>query len=46
VSILKHGTKEDIMNVPWVLKYLAVAHEVALQLIIEVGVEKVVEAVE
>jgi len=47
VSILKHGTKEDIMNVPWVLKYLAILHEeVALQLIIEVGVEKVVEAVE
>jgi hypothetical protein len=47
VSILKHGTKEDIMNVPWVLKYLAIVHEkVALQLIIEVGVEKVVEAVE
>jgi hypothetical protein len=22
VSILKHGTKEDIMNVPWILKYL------------------------
>jgi hypothetical protein len=47
VSILKHGTKEDIMNVPWVLKYLAIVHEeVALQLIIEVGVEKVVEVVE
>ncbi|CAK9216345.1 unnamed protein product [Sphagnum troendelagicum] len=47
VSILKNGTKEDIMNVPWVLKYLAILHEeVALQLIIEVGVEKVVEAVE
>jgi len=47
VSILKHGTKEDIMKVPWVLKILAIVHEeVALQLIIEVGVEKVVEAVE
>jgi hypothetical protein len=44
VSILKHGTKEDIMNVPWVLKYLAIVHEeVALQLIIEVGVERVLE---
>jgi hypothetical protein len=44
VSILKHGTKEDIMNVPWVLKYLAIGHEeVTLQLIIEVGVEKMVE---
>jgi hypothetical protein len=47
VATLKHGTEEDIMNVPWVLKYLAIVHEeVALQLIIEVGVEKVVEAVE
>jgi len=47
VSILKHGTKEDIMNVPWALQYLAIGHEeVALQLIIEVGVEKVAEAVE
>jgi hypothetical protein len=47
VSILKHGAKEDIMNVPWVFKYLAIAHEaVAQQLIIEVGVEKVVEAIE
>jgi hypothetical protein len=47
VSILKHGSKEDIMNVPWVLKYLAIGHEeVALQLITQVGVEKVAEAVE
>jgi len=47
VSILKHGTKKDILNVPWVLQYLAIGHEeVALQLIIEVGVEKVAEAVE
>jgi hypothetical protein len=47
VSILKHGTKEDVMNVPWILKYLAIGHEkVALQLITEVGVEKVAEAVE
>jgi hypothetical protein len=47
VSILKHGTKKDIMNVPWILKYLAIGHEkVALQLITQVGVEKVVEGVE
>jgi hypothetical protein len=46
VSILKHGTKEDVMNVPWILKYLAIGHEeVALHFITEVGVEKVVEAV-
>jgi hypothetical protein len=46
VSIFKHGTKEDIMSVPWILKYLAIGHEeVALQLITEVGVEKVAEAV-
>jgi hypothetical protein len=47
VSILKHGTKKHIMNVHWILKYLAIGHEkVALQLIIEVGVEKMLEAVE
>jgi hypothetical protein len=35
------------MSVPWILKYLAIGHEeVALQLITEVRVEKVVEAVE
>jgi hypothetical protein len=46
VSILKHGTKEDVMSVPWILKYLAIGHEeVALQLITEVGVEKVAEAI-
>jgi hypothetical protein len=34
------------MSVPWILKYLAIGHEeVALQLIAEVGVEKVAEAV-
>jgi hypothetical protein len=47
VSILKHGTKKHIMNVHWILKYLAIGHEkVALQLITEVGVEKMLEAVE
>jgi len=47
VSILKHGTKDDVMNVPWILKYLAIGHEeVALQLITEVGVEKMLEAIE
>jgi len=47
VSILKHGTKKDIMSVPWILKYLAIGHEeVALQLITEVGVEKMAEGVE
>jgi len=47
VSILKHGTKEDITSVPWILKYLAIGHEeVALQLITQVGVEKVAEAIE
>jgi hypothetical protein len=47
VSILKHGTKEDIMNVPWILKYLAIGHEgVALQLITKVGVEKVAKGIE
>ncbi len=47
VSILKHGTKEDVMSVPWILKYLAIRHEeVTLQLITEVGVEKVAEAIE
>jgi hypothetical protein len=47
VSVLKHGTKEDVMNVPWVFKYLAIGHEeVAVQLITEVGVEKVVEVVD
>jgi hypothetical protein len=46
VSVLKHGTKEDIMNVPWIFKYLAIGHEdIALQLIIEVGVEKVAKVV-
>jgi hypothetical protein len=35
------------MNVPWVFKYLAIGHEkVTLQLITEVGVEKVAEVVE
>ncbi|CAM6043671.1 unnamed protein product [Sphagnum compactum] len=47
VSILKHGTKEDVMSVPWILKYLAIGHEeVSLQLITEVGVENVVEAIQ
>jgi len=47
VSILKHGRKEDIVCVPWILKYLAVGHEeVKLQLTTEVGVEKVAKAVE
>ncbi len=47
VSILKHGTKKQVMNVPWVFKYLAIGHEkVTLQLITEVGVEKVAEVVE
>jgi hypothetical protein len=46
VSRLKHGTKEDIMSVPWILKCLAIGHEeLALQLITEVGWEKVVEAI-
>ncbi len=45
VSILKHGTQENIRSVPWVLQYLAVGHEeVKLQLITKVGVEKVAEA--
>jgi hypothetical protein len=35
------------MNVPWILKYLAIGHEeVALQLITEVGVENAAEGVE
>jgi len=47
VSILKHGTKENIIDVPWILQYLAVGHEkVVRQLITEVGVEKVAEAIE
>jgi hypothetical protein len=47
VSIFKHGTKEDVRSVPWILKCLAIGHEeVALQLITEVGVEKVAEAVD
>jgi hypothetical protein len=47
VLILKHGTKEDIMSVPWILKYLVIGHEeVTLQLITEVGVEKVAKGVE
>jgi len=47
VSILKHGTKKQVMSVPWILKYLAIRHEkLALQLITEVGVEKVAEGVE
>jgi hypothetical protein len=47
VSILKYGTEEHIGDIHWILKYLAIAHEkVALQLITEVGVEKVVEAIE
>jgi hypothetical protein len=46
VSVLKHGTKEDVTNVPCGFKYLAIGHEeVALQLITEVGVEKVAEVV-
>jgi hypothetical protein len=47
VSILKHGRKKQVMNVPWVFKYLVIGHEeVALQLITEVGMEKVAEGVE
>jgi hypothetical protein len=47
VSILKHGTKEDVMSIHWILKYLAIGHEeVALQLITEVGVEKMVGSIE
>jgi hypothetical protein len=47
MSILKRGTMEDIIHVPWSLKCLAIGHEeVALKLITEVGVEKVDEAVE
>jgi hypothetical protein len=47
VSILKHGTKKQVMSVPWILKYLAIGHEeVALQLITKVGVEKMAEGVE
>jgi hypothetical protein len=47
VSILKYGTKKHVIRIHWILKYLAIAHEkVALQLITEVGVEKVFEAVE
>jgi hypothetical protein len=46
VSTLKHGTKEDVMSVHWILKYLAIGHEeVTLQLFIKVGREKVFEAV-
>jgi len=46
VSILKHGTKQDVMSVHWILKWLAIGHEeVALQLIMEVGVVKVIEAI-
>jgi hypothetical protein len=46
VLTLKHGTKEDVMNVPWILIYLVIGHEeVTLQLITEVGVEKVANGV-
>jgi hypothetical protein len=46
VSILKHGTITQVLNVPWVFKYMASGHEeVALQLITKVGVEKVAEVV-
>jgi hypothetical protein len=47
VSILKHGTKEDIMSIPWILTYLAIGdEEVVLQLLTEVGVKKVAKTVE
>jgi hypothetical protein len=47
VLTLKHGTEEDVMNVPWILKFLVIGHEeVTLQLITEVGVEKVANGVE
>ncbi|CAM6008245.1 unnamed protein product [Sphagnum balticum] len=47
LSILKHGTEEDVMSVPWILKYLVIGHEeVKLQLITKVGVEKVAKVVD
>ncbi len=44
VSILILRTKTHVMSVPWILKYLAIGHEeVTLQLIIDIGVEKMAE---